>query len=171
MSAGADIGQAVAAVIAAVRLAAPDPAEQLRIMLDLANQVGTSPVAVRCRRAAVIGAARASREYRPASYDDAVATLGTVIAAIDVEATAAGDGHAGDVFTALIKLRQSVIADLLARGASLAPIITVHTAQPMSALVQSAVLYRTAARAGEIVAAANPVHPGFLPTVLRVLAR
>ena len=171
MSAARDISAAVAAVVAAVRDACADPADQVRALLALAALPGTGPVAQRARRCAVIALARAVRAYQPGSYDEALGVLEQVTDALDREVTAAGDLRQDASFQALRRLRVAVVRDMLARGASLAPLVAVEYPEPMPALVMAQRLYGDATRADELVRRLDPVHPAFMPTRAVVLAR
>lgn len=158
--------QAVAVVSTGV-----SPTDRLRVLQRLAVVPGTDLAALCCRRFAVIALARAARAYQPKSYDDAIATLDVVARAIENEATVAGDMGDDAGFATLRQLQGSVIRDLRARGASLAPLITVAFAETLPALVMAHRLYGDATRADEIVARVDPVHPGFMPRSVTVAAR
>ena len=170
-SAGQALAAAVKAVVDAVQATCVDPADQVRVLLAMAAVPGTGPVATRGRRAAVIALARAARAYQPASYDDALAVLQQVTDALDAEITAAGDAFEDRSFNALAALRVAVVRDMLARGASLAPLITVTYAATLPALVVAQLLYGDATRADEVTRRVDPVHPGFMPRRMTVLAR
>ena len=170
-SAGQTLAAAVKAVVDAVQAVCVDPRDQLRVWLVMAAVAGDGPVARRGRRAAVIALARAARAYQPSSYDDALTVLQQVTDALDAEITAAGDAFEDRSFNALQALQVAVVRDMLARGASLAPLRTVTLSGNLPALVVAHLLYGDATRADEVVRRVDPVHPGFMPRSMTVLAR
>jgi prophage DNA circulation protein len=185
----AQIQAAVSAVPAAVQAAATDPADQVRLLLPLTasvpvlvtagDAIGQAQASVAAaisalfRRAALAAIATASAASLPTSYDDAMALMGQVTSALDAEITLAGDAADAadaDVMAGLIALRAAVVADLTARGASLAPLRTVSFAAPMPALAVAQQLYRDGTRADELIRRVHPWHPAFLSGPLTVLA-
>ena len=175
------------ATVEALRGTMTDPADQVRVLSDLAGfaysdrATGTTglgadmatvrdQMAAACRRAAVVSLARASAAYQPISYQDAQTTLATVTAALDVEITAAGDAGQDDTYAALRTLRNAVVADLTARGATLPQVITAKFKQSLPALVTAQILYRDASRSDQLTREADPPHPAFMPTLMQVLA-
>ena len=89
---------------------------------------------------------------------------------IDAEITVAGDAGDDDSFTALRGLRVAVVQDLTARGANLAPMTQVTTAEPTPSLVLAQRLYRDPTRAGELERESGCRHPLFLPQSFAALA-
>ena len=161
---------AVQGVLVAVSAAARSPADALRAFRVLGSAPGASAVAVLCRRLAVVALAQSSSRYAPTSHDDAQATLASVTDALDAEIQAAGDAGDDASYGALRRLRVAVVADLTARGASLAPLATFTFGEPLPALVLAQLIYQDAPRADELVRRVDPVHPLFMPTEIRVLA-
>ncbi|KMN32085.1 hypothetical protein VI26_18125 [Chromobacterium sp. LK1] len=123
------------------------------------------------RRASVIGVCRSVADYQPVSYDDAAALRARVALLVENEAVAAAD--AGDMasYLALRNLRTAVVADLTARGGSLARITQVAIPQPMPSMVLAQRLYRDPARATELAKQAGAIHPLFMPTQFNALAQ
>lgn len=80
---GGDVPLAAQAVLDALTLALASPADQVRVCTSLATRQGSGPVAVLCRRLAVIALAQAAANYDPTSYNDAQATLLMVTDALD----------------------------------------------------------------------------------------
>ena len=87
----------------------------------------------------------------------------------DLVVTEAGDLGDDGPFLALQALETAVVADLIARGASLAPLVTRTFGTNLPALVVAARLYGDATRADELVDRVDPVHPLFMPTSMLVL--
>ncbi len=162
---------AVQGLLNAVSSAIIAPADRLRAYTMLALVPGTSALAVLGRRLSVIALCRAARGYIPNSFDDAQVVLQDTCDALDREITAAGDADDDASYDALRALRRAVVADLTARGASLAPLVTRSFADTLPEFVVAQLLYGDARRADEVVRRVDPVHPLFLPTRVQVLGR
>lgn len=175
-----DVADAVAAQVEALADGALDPGDRVRLLLGLtdftvtedlaATQIG-SALSDLYRQTAVVSLSAAAAAYQPASFDDASAILGQLVAALDDRITQAGDAGDDGVYTALRAQRAAVVDDLRRRGANLAPIATFTTGQPMPALALAQRLYRDAGREGELITQADPVHPLFMPPEFQALAR
>lgn len=187
MSAATDFAAAVQALAAAVQSAADDPADQVRVLAALAafrpdaaggpGGVGRGVAAAQgavadlCRRAAVVALARASADYRPTSYDEAISLRDLVCGLLETESmTAAAQGQDA-TYGALRNLRAAVAQDLTTRAADLAHITTVTTPAPVPALVLAHRLYGDATRADELAGYAQAPSPVFLPTSFKALDR
>ena len=171
----------------AVRAACADPADAIRLLGELADDVEadpetTSPVGIAratmqeaCadlfRRAAVASLARAAGLYQPSSYDDAARIRSIVTGRIDAESEVAGERGDDDSFNALRDLRRAVFDDLTARGASLATVTTYMMPSPLPSLYLANRLYRDAKREDQLVRQVSPVHPLFFPTAFKALSR
>lgn len=162
---------AVQSLLDTVSSAIIAPADRLRAYEMLALVPGSSSLAVLARRLAVIALCRASRNYIPSSFDDAQAVLLDVTDALDIQITAAGDADDDASYDALRALRRAVVADLTARGASLAPLVTRTFGDTLPQFVMAQLLYNDARRADEIVRRVDPVHPLFMPVTVQVLGR
>lgn len=168
----AQLPGAVIALIGAAIAAVPNPADQLRCCFILAGASGSSPVGLLCRRMSVAALAVAAAAYKPNSYDDAQAVLGQLADLLDAEISTAGDVGDDASYAALRALRVSVVADLLARGASLAPLVLRHFGANLPALVLAQTLYGDATREADLVRRVPDwPHPLFMPTDLQVLGR
>jgi len=170
----------------AVRTAAIDPADQIRILIDLANYSPTPPystapignaiataftaTAAAARRAALVSLANACASYQPSSYNDALEVRTEVTTLFDAEILVAADNDDDNTVAAFQTLRASVIQDLTARGANLPSLVTVTTPIPMAALPLAYRLYADATRADDIVARADPINPNFCPTSMQLLS-
>jgi len=178
----ADLGAKAQAVMATLGSATSDPADRVRIFQVLATFVplvsqGSASVATAqsatsdlWRRAAVSALARATAAYQPASQDDAATVRDAVVTLLDAEIDTAGDQGEDSVFSAFRALKAAVVADMNARGAGLPRVITVSFAAPLPAPLIAMKLYQDASRADELIAEADVVHPGFMPTSFRALA-
>ena len=180
MSTGSNFVDAAQSLAAAVKDAAVQPADAMRLLSVLAAPVPPDPATSSAigsamalvqqatgdvfRRAAVVALARASAAYQPTSVDDAAAVRDAVCALLDAEITIAGDQGQDATFNALREVRSAVSLDLATRGAGLASIIAVTSVQPVPAPVLAQRMYRTPGRADELVGQANPIHPAFMPT-------
>lgn len=164
-------------VAAAVLASSQDPATAVQGLQSLAVIDANATTEIQSassdlfRRAAVAAMARASADYQPASYDDAASLRTAVCGALDAEITIAGDQGDDASYAALKTLRAAVAADLTARGADLASMITVTSNEPMPSLVLAQRLYRDPSRADELVIEGNPRHPAFMPIRFRALSR
>lgn len=167
---GGDVPLAAQAVLDALTLALASPADQVRVCTSLATRQGSGPVAVLCRRLAVIALAQVAANYDPTSYNDAQATLLLVTDALDAEITAAGDVGDDANFVAMRQLRIAIAADLTARGGNLAPLVERTFRDNLPALVLAALLYGDATRSSELLRRVDPVNPLFMPTSMQVLA-
>lgn len=170
------------AVMTVLADATSDPADQVRLFTTLAAYapttvpgsaaVGTAQAATSdlWRRAALTALARASAAYQPSSYDDAAALRASLVDLLEAEIEIAGDHGEDDVFSAFLALKAGVAADLTARGASLAPIVTVTFPTALPAPVVAMKLYQDASRTDELIAESGVRHPLFMPTSFDALA-
>lgn len=174
-----DVANAIVALIDALEAVCADPADALRLLLNLVNYVTVgSPtlsdmgiaLSSAFRRAAATALVTAAGRYQPSSYDDASATLQAIAAALDGEIVRAGDDGSDQSFDALEGLQSAVVDDLTSRGASLSPVrnVTVPQSMPAPALAQR--LYQDADRADGLVTEVNPISPLFMPTSFQALA-
>jgi prophage DNA circulation protein len=186
-SATTDMMTPASALLEALRAGIVNPADQVRVMLNLATfayidglnggGIAGDMATVRdamseaCRRAALVSLANASAAYQPVSYDDAINVRDEVVAALDVEILAAGDMGQDLTYSALIAVRAAIIQDLTTRGGSLPNVITVTLPAALPSLTIAQRLYQDASRSDQIAAEAGVPHPAFCPTVFQVLSR
>lgn len=135
-----------------------------------AQAVAQDATAALLRRGALAAMAQQVATYAPVSHDDAVALMGTVAGYLDAEILTAGDAGDDESYAALIGLRQGVVDYLSTAGATLPRLETFQFKAPMPSLVMANRLYGDAARAEELVEQADPIHPVFMPTTVKVLA-
>ncbi|WNC90961.1 DNA circularization N-terminal domain-containing protein [Paraburkholderia sp. FT54] len=173
-------------VVTALAASASSPADAIRLLSSLIQfsptpVVGSSQIAVAqqtmqsaCadlfRRATVAQIAISSSTYQPSSADDASSMRDSVAALIDNEIQIAADQGEDDVYMSLRALRQSVVADLDARGSGLAATATFTFGATLPALTLANRMYRDSTRSDELVAQVDPVHPAFLPTQFNALS-
>lgn len=115
------------------------------------------------RQAAAGEAAQCVAQIDFTSYQDAAGIRDDVADLIDGVALTAGDAGDDQAYDALLALRLAVIADVTARGASLARIFAYPHLVVEPALVIAQRLYGDATRDLEIVARNDIRHPGFVP--------
>lgn len=182
----ATFANAAQGVVAALAASASSPADAIRLLSSLIQfsptpVVGSSQIAVAqqtmqsaCadlfRRATVAQIAISSSTYQPSSADDASSMRDSVAALIDNEIQIAADQGEDDVYMSLRALRQSVVADLDARGSGLAATATFTFGVTLPALMLANRLYRDSTRSDELVAQADPIHPAFMPTQFNALS-
>jgi prophage DNA circulation protein len=178
---------AVNALVAAVVAGIASPADQIRLLSALASYTpsgysSTSPMgqaqtvaqfvtAALVRRAALAAVASAASVYVPSSYDDTLAVRTAVVELIDAELLVAGDMADDATYAALNSVRQAVVLDLDTRGASLATLQTFTLNANLPSLVWANRLYQDPGRSDELIGEADPIHPAFMPSSFRALAR
>lgn len=176
---GIDLMAAVQALFEALQVAIPDPADLINACIlltafDADGASGSSPIAAAIstvrsalvagiRLGAAISLSAACSSYQPTSYNDAHELQGRVSAVLDREIVTAGDARDDDAYAVLVALRTVVVADLRARGASLAEIGTVRLPMSLPAFAVAHRLYRDGRRADDLVSRVAPRHPAFLP--------
>lgn len=179
----ASAAQALATSLAGT---ASDPADAIRLLTDLASfspsgSFTSSPIGAAMssmqsscaslfRRTALASVAQACADYQPSSYNDATTLLENVTTLFDAEIETAGDAEDDASFTALRALRGAVVGDLQARGASLAPLVTMSFAGSLPALVLAHRIYGDAGRSDQLVQQIQPVNPLFMPQTFQALA-
>jgi prophage DNA circulation protein len=177
---------AVYALSEALRAAAVNPADQVRLLTKLQNfsptiAAASAPigaamatvqtgVATLCRRAAMASLANACAAYQPTSSNDAQTLRAAVVPLFDAEITIAGDVGQDATYLAMRAMRTAVIKDLTIRGATLPALMTVTSSEPQPALTMAYRLYQDATRADDLITRANPVHPAFMPTSFQALS-
>ncbi len=171
-----DIALAVQTNVAALAQTAANPADAIRLLAGLADYSAASSAAVGpaidnvFQRAIGAALARAAAAYNPSSYDDAANIRATVTGALDALIETAGDSGEDASFNALYALKSAVGQDLIARGATLAPMVSFRFNRNLPSLVLSNRIYRDARRAGQLVGEADPPNPLFMPTDFQALA-
>lgn len=182
----ATLGAAAQAYVAAVAAAATAPADAVRLVSTLAQyspsavtqpgQIGTAmatmqtAMAALLRRYALAQLATTLTTYQPSSQQDANSVLASAIELIDSEADIAGDAGDDNTYMALRLMRQTVAADLQARGADLASIATFQFNALLPSLVLANRIYRDASREPQLVQQVAPIHPAFMPTSFQALS-
>lgn len=168
------------ALVRQVRLVALTPAAALQALRPLlgfgstlAVALGATPARDRqranqaaylamIRRAAAAEAVLAIADMTFDSYDAAAAIRDDIAGAIDDLAIVAGDAGEDAAWRALVDLNQALVADVTARGGSLARLFSYRPPETVPALVLAHALYGDAAREADLVARNRIAHPGFV---------
>lgn len=182
----ATLGSAAQGLALAVAKTATDPADALRMVGSLAQydpaqpvppgQIGAamgvmqSALGALLRRYALAQLAECLTTYQPASREDADAVMNAAIPLFDAEILVAADGGDDNSYLALRALRQSVLADMNARGADAAVVSTFEFPLPMPSLALATRIYRDAGREGDLVRQIDPIHPAFCPKTFQALS-
>lgn len=177
---------ATQALCEALRNAAQDPADQIRLLAALAGYYpsimgSTAPIGAASatiqgacaslfRSCALVSLANATSAYQPTSYEDAIATAELVSALMDQHIVSVADLGDLDSYRSLRAQRTAMVNDLLSRAAALPHLRTVTTAVPMPSLTLAYELYADATRSTELIASANPPSPLFMPTSFQAAA-
>ncbi|MDO9711047.1 hypothetical protein [Paracraurococcus lichenis] len=192
MSVIEDIAASVQDLTETLRLAAADPADQIRLLINLAqygltaNQtqgpiVSASPTAkakhtaitatsALCRRAALASLATAVSLYTPVSSSEAQDMLHRLLPLYDREIQIAGDLGDDTAYSALRDLRTAVSNDLQSRAINLPEVIAITRAAPLPSLVIAYSLYEDADRAEELAQRVDTPHPLMMPTTFSALS-
>ncbi|MGF6549306.1 DNA circularization protein [Paraburkholderia youngii] len=182
----ATLGAAAQAFVAAVAASATAPADAVRLVSSLAQYsppsvtqtgpIGSSMLAMQTalaavlRRYALAQLAVTLTTYQPSSQQDADSMLASAVGLIDAESDIAGDAGDDDTYQALRVLRQSVVADMTARGANVAAIARFTFNATLPSLVLANRIYRDPTREPQLVQQMNPRHPAFCPTTFQALS-
>ena len=169
----------VQAVVDALAAACADPADAIRLLVqlllfNLARPEATTAIGVAVagmfRRAAVARLVLITGAYQPSSSDDAsglILMLGNLLATV---ADAAADAGEDDSFRAVRAARAAIVQDLRSRGATLPKVRSFVMSAALPSLTLAQRFYRDAARAGQLEEQAAPVHPLFMPARFTALA-
>ncbi|BCF96638.1 hypothetical protein PPGU19_012070 [Paraburkholderia sp. PGU19] len=182
----ATLGAAAQTFVAAIAASATAPADAVRLVSNLAqyspapvaqtgpigSAMGTMQTAMAAllRRCALAQLAVTLTTYQPLSQHDADSVLASAVGLIDAESDIAGDAGDDDTYQALRELRQSVVADMTARGADVAAIATFSFNATLPSLVLANRIYRDPTREPQLVQQINPRHPAFCPTTFQALS-
>jgi len=180
-----DLGAAVQGLISALASSAADPADAVSMISTMAKyqpaavttpgQIGASMLTMQValsalfRRYALAQLAVTLTTYQPSSQNDAATVLSSATALFDSEITIAGDAGDDESYQALRTLRQSVIADLTVRAASLATISTFTFQASLPSLALAQRIYRDPTQEPALVQQVSPIHPAFMPTSFQAL--
>lgn len=182
----ATLGAAAQAFVQAVASSATAPADAIRLVSSLAQYspapvtqtgpIGTAMSTMQTamvalmRRTALAQLAVTMTTYQPSSQQDADSVLGSAVRLIDAECDIAGDAGDDESYQALRQLRQSVVADMTARGADLSVVSAFTFNAPLPSLVLANRIYRDPSREAQLVQQINPRHPLFCPTTFQALS-
>jgi prophage DNA circulation protein len=171
----------VQALTEAMRATCADPANAISILaamvatplptLIVPSQIAAQQLtAATFRRAALASMALACADYQPASSTEAQLMIARVGTLFDTDIVAAADAGQLASYNALRDMRQAVIADLRARSAALPALVTISLPGNLPSLTMAYRLYGDATREPGMVARADPVHPGFMPSSFEALS-
>jgi len=172
-----EIPDAIAAMIDALAQACADPADAIRLMIDLmrftvpgAGGPMSAAIVTMIARSAAAALTSAVASYQPTSADDAALRIGQIAPELDRLATVAADAGEDAVYNALRQCRGGIVADLRARGATLAQIRSYAFGGALPSLTLAQNIYADASRADQLVTQVDPVHPLFMPAEFEALA-
>lgn len=177
----ADLAASVSGLIQGVRTIAATPSDALKALISLLG-FGDDLTAVNpstpsrqsqadnqaalisyVRQTAAAEAIQAVNEIAFVAYDDAISTRDTVAELMDEAAIMAADAGDGDAWRALSSARQAMIADVTARGGSLARLYAYTPPVSLPALVLAYRLYsdisQVEAHYRDIVARNDIINP------------
>lgn len=174
----------VQAVTEALRASINDPADQSRLLSQLASYQGqpissaysttqstiNDTVAAACRRAALFSLAVATSKYQLTTTEDVLALIDLIVPLYQAEIEYAADANDGATYNALIILLAAIVADLQARGANLPSIVTITNLVNYPAFVVAYNLYQDATRETQVIALADPIHPLFMALSFEALS-
>lgn len=171
----------VITLLGEVGVSAPDRVNMMETLAQFTNptyspagssQKRVASASVRLFTTLSAGAmASAAADVDLRSYDEAISLITRVCDALDAAILAAGDHNDDAVYEALLALRSSTVALLQARGASLAPRVNARFGANLPSLTLANRLYQDAGRSADVVDAANPVHPAFMPRHFKALSQ
>lgn len=186
LSDSTDLQAAASNLMTAIAATADDPADAIRLLSSIAQYtpafnappgaigggmaVVSAATSALIRRAAVAQLATTLTTYQPFSQQDAQTVLLSAITLFDSEILTAADNGDDNSYLALRTLRVSVIQDMNARAANLAPIAAFTVAACLPALALANRIYRDATRADQLVTQVSPIHPAFMPVSFAALA-
>ena len=172
-----DISNVVTSVAASIQIStdvAPSPIDQIRILtLNMANYIpvnnspGSAETGNFIRRYSLTQIAAACAAYTPPSSSEALNLLKSISPMFDNEIIIAGNANDYASFTALRKLKQSLIADFNYRSAQLPDTQTTTILQGLNGVptcVACQLLYGNMDNFIDLIIRNNPIHPGFLNT-------
>ncbi|WP_454843317.1 DNA circularization protein [Pseudomonas gorinensis] len=186
-SSGQQFTDAVQGVMDALVASIADPGNAIELLESLAlytpvpvagsgiagaaRKVAQDATSALLRRMALASIGQVVAAYVPTSYDQAITIMTKVTGLLDAEILVAGDIGDDESYNALIALRQAVVTALTTTGATLPRLETFSFRAPMNALTMANRIYRDSSRADELIQQANPIHPAFMPTTVKALAR
>ena len=102
-------------------------------------------------------------QYTPSNLNEAQSILERVCTVLDRALLLCANLGDDECYRMLMDQRIMFVQTYMERFADLSALMRVKTASPLPALLLSNRLYQNAARSSELVQAANPVHPAFMP--------
>ena len=175
-STAATVASSIQTLIADTSAALNDPGDQLRLLSQLASYqsptvlAGGAETAALIRRTALCAIANSVSNYDPISSNDAEARIAFVLPLFDAEIEYAGDQNNLLSFDALQQMRQGIFDDLSTRAANLPEVINVAVPSNLPACVIAQRLYQDGSRDMELIVRNDPIHPGFMNSVVEALS-
>lgn len=164
---GADPAQAIPVLVSLAEIGAPVQSAGSGIVTlamptptRRAEQRNAEATAELIRMAVAVESARALKQVRFTSLDQALLLRDQVAAVLDAVIETTPDDA---VMVAATELRVAVVADVATRGADLARIVRVTPSATQPAVVLAYTLYEDIDRATDIVVRNRIVRPGFVP--------
>jgi prophage DNA circulation protein len=169
----ANLFAGLCALAESIRAAATDPAVQIRLLTELADYYPASDptlTAAMCRRAALISLCRASSNYQPTSYQDAISKRAAIVGLLNAEAVSCADEGSTTTYLAFKALTAQVAADLTTKAGTLATVTTISLPTTFPALAVAYRLYADASRADDLITRVDMPNPSFMPPTFEALA-
>ncbi|WP_338804418.1 DNA circularization N-terminal domain-containing protein [Xenorhabdus griffiniae] len=113
--------------------------------------------------------AQVASEFTPANNQDAHDLLTRVCQALDTALVMAGDLGVDEIYDPLLSLQDEFITNATLKGAEAGRLAQFSLPSALPALTVANRIYQDAARSDELVQAANPRHPAFMPTRFKAL--
>ncbi|MEQ1968753.1 DNA circularization N-terminal domain-containing protein [Xenorhabdus nematophila] len=113
--------------------------------------------------------AQVASEYIPANNQEAHDLQTRVCQALDTALVMAGDLGIDEVYGSLLSLRDEFIINATLKGAESGRLAQFNLPSVLPSLTVANRIYQDAARSDELVQAANPRHPAFMPTRFKAL--
>ena len=143
--------------------------EKIIVFENLANSVGqSSNRLIKLTESMLLCMSAASMtlmalQYIPRNLDEAQEILNRVCTILEKALLMCADCGDDDSYLALLGQRNYFIKTYTQKFATLSSLIQVNLTKPFPALSVANTLYQDAARSDELVQAANPIHPAFMP--------
>ena len=172
-----DLAMQVIAMVDALLDCCADPADAIRILLDLIATLLAGPSTSATRvvdmmiwHAAVAALANAVATYQPSSTNDAAARIAQIDPVLDALANAAADAGEDDLYDSIKECRTAIVSSLRNAAATIAALTTFNLPRSLPALLLSQQIYGDASRSDQLVSQVDPPHPLFFPLSFEALS-
>lgn len=102
-------------------------------------------------------------QYVPSNLEEALRILERVSSALDRALLLCADLGEDECYQLLLKLRKQFVEAYTGMYASLSQVMQLNFNAPLPALMLANRIYQNSSRSSELVKAANPLHPAFMP--------